>query len=73
MTLIGIMVLSLCGSVAATADDSMNTTNLTNNRHVFINVSNDNGTRFDVDYATYISQPGAENGYLLHQMLMVEE
>ena len=60
MTLVGIMVLSLCGSVAATADDSMNTTNLTNNRHVFIHVSNDNGTRFD-DYATYISQPGAEN------------
>lgn len=47
MIMICAVVLSFCSSVAAT--DDMNTTNLTNNRHVFINVSNDNGVKYDTD------------------------
>jgi len=62
MTLVGIMVLGLCGSVAATADSSMNTTNLTNNRHVFINVSNDNGVKYDTDGSVY---SGPNNTYYI--------
>jgi uncharacterized repeat protein (TIGR01451 family) len=58
MTLVGIMVLCLCGSVAATADSSINTTNLTDSRHVFINVSNDNGTLFNLDGTAF----GGPNG-----------
>lgn len=41
------MMLILCGSVSA-ADD-MNTTNLTSNRHIFINVSNDEGVKYNTD------------------------
>lgn len=59
MTLIGVIVLSLCGSVAA-AD--MNTTNLSSNRHIFIDVANDNGVKYNVDYSKFITEPGATNG-----------
>ncbi len=62
MTLVGIMVIGLCGSVAATVDSSMNTTNLTNNRHVFINVSNDNGVKYDKDGSVY---SGPNNTYYI--------
>ncbi|MGF7117586.1 chitobiase/beta-hexosaminidase C-terminal domain-containing protein [Methanobacterium oryzae] len=62
MTLVGIMVLGLCGSVAATADSSINTTNLTNNRHVFINVSNDNGVKYNTDGSIY---SGPNNTYYI--------
>jgi len=44
LALICALVLSLCGSTAA-AD--MNTTQLPSNRHIFINVSNDDGVLFN--------------------------
>ncbi|MGB9977943.1 PKD domain-containing protein [Methanobacterium sp.] len=59
MVLICAVVLSLCGSVAAV--DNMNTTNLTSNKHVFINVSNDKGVKYNLDYPMYVDKPGAAN------------
>jgi len=55
LALICALVLSLCGSTAA-AD--MNTTQLPSNRHIFINVSNDDGVLFNMDGTRY----GGPNG-----------
>ncbi len=64
MTVVCVMALSLCGSASAT--DLNNTTNITNNNHVYINVSNDNGVRYNVDYGYYLNDPtysqGGSNG-----------
>ena len=59
-----VVALALCGSASAT--DLNNTTNITQNNHVYINVSNDNGVKYNVDYDYYLSNPtysqGGSNG-----------
>ncbi|MFA0833935.1 MAG: PKD domain-containing protein [Methanobacterium formicicum] len=64
ITLSCLMVLILCGSASATDPD--NTTNITQNNHVYINVSNDNGVKYNVDYDYYLNDPtysqGGSNG-----------
>ena len=47
MILLGAMIISMCGSVAAA--DSLNTAQLPNNREIFIDVANDNGVRYNLD------------------------
>ncbi len=47
---------------SGTADTDMNTTNLSSNRHIFIDVANDNGVKYNVDYSKFITEPGATNG-----------
>lgn len=58
------VALGFCGGVSAT--DSMNTTTIPNNNHVYINVSNDEGVKFNVDYDYYLNNPtysqGGSNG-----------
>ena len=60
ITLSCLMVLILCGSASAT--DLNNTTNITQNNHVYINVSNDNGVKYNVDYDYYLNDP-QQQGY----------
>ncbi|WP_292754764.1 PKD domain-containing protein, partial [Methanobacterium sp.] len=60
ITLSCFMVLILCGSASAT--DLNNTTNITQNNHVYINVSNDNGVKYNVDYDYYLNDP-TQQGY----------
>jgi uncharacterized repeat protein (TIGR01451 family) len=60
ITLSCLMILILCGSASAT--DLNNTTNITQNNHVYINVSNDNGVKYNVDYDYYLNDP-LQQGY----------
>ena len=55
-----VVALALCGSASAT--DLNNTTNITQNNHVYINVSNDNGVKYNVDYGYYLNDP-KQQGY----------
>ncbi|SCG84725.1 PKD domain-containing protein [Methanobacterium congolense] len=60
------MVLALCGSASAdsvsgttiSTQSGMNTTDLPSNRHIFINVSNDGGVKYNNDSAYYVGPNG---------------
>src|SRR4030042_2307187 len=60
MILLGAMIMSLCGSVAA--GDSLNTAQLPNNREIFVDVANDNGVRYNLDTSVY---NGPNNTYYI--------
>ena len=60
------MVLTLCGSASAdsvsgttiSSQSGMNTTDLPSNRHIFINVSNDGGVKYNNDSVYYVGPNG---------------
>ena len=60
------VALALCGSASAdsvsgttiSTQSDMNTTDLPSNRHIFINVSNDEGVKYNNDSAYYIGPNG---------------
>ena len=60
MILLGAMIMSMCGSVAAA--DSLNTAQLPNNREIFVDVANDNGVRYNLDTSVY---NGPNNTYYI--------
>ncbi|MFA0833937.1 MAG: PKD domain-containing protein [Methanobacterium formicicum] len=60
------VALALCGSASADSESEttissqsdMNTTDLPSNRHIFINVSNDGGVKYNNDSAYYVGPNG---------------
>ncbi len=59
MIIVGAMILSLCSNVSAV---DMNATPLPDYRHIFINVSNDEGVAFNLDSTTFT---GPNNTYYI--------
>ena len=64
--LLFVVALALCGSASAdsvsgttiSSQSGMNTTDLPSNRHIFINVSNDGGVKYNNDSAYYVGPNG---------------